>query len=287
MLTGPARIVSLAHKLPATVRTQQELSDAFLDKLVTHDAKAFEKLHPRRPSAHQFDNQLFTHDDHVDRPLDAVANDHGSPPRQSFDKIKSIFNNAGVSKRGMLMPLKFSHSPVERDTESIYVETGDKLISLAAEVCQTALEASTVSPSSVAAGVLVMELSGCPPRDTQLFFGKNLGLRNDLVQDPIIGLGCAGGSKGLSHTADRLKAYPQQACLLTAAECTSRVWSTEFERRLASKVADGALALATGDEQGLKTAQYEMMNSAVIAALMGDGAAACVVVGAEVRRIDN
>jgi alkylresorcinol/alkylpyrone synthase len=187
-------------------------------------------------------------------------------------KIDKIFKNTGVKHRGVLLDWKSKGS-----VEDIYKQAGSELTKLASSACNDAFEQAKMSALDIDAGVYVSELPGCPPHDSDLYFGR-LGMRHNLVQTPIIGLGCAGGTKGLSTAKSHLDLNKKDAVLVTMSECISRVGATEFEELLPELVTKFE---KSKDEKEREEIEKETSGKIVVGALMGDGAAAVVAVGPE------
>jgi alkylresorcinol/alkylpyrone synthase len=88
-----------------------------------------------------------------------------------------------------------------------------------------------------------------PSLDARLI--NRMGLRRDIKRTPIFGVGCVGGSLGLSRAADHVLAYPEQTAVLLAVELCS----------------------LTIQRDDLSTANF------IASGLFGDGAAAAVIAG--------
>jgi alkylresorcinol/alkylpyrone synthase len=116
-----------------------------------------------------------------------------------------------------------------------------------------ALEQAGISPQQVGA-LIFASVTGIatPSIDARLM--NRLDLPSAVKRMPIFGLGCVAGAAGLARAADYVRAFPDQVAVVVAAELCSLTVQVE-DLSVANLVATG---------------------------LFGDGAAAAVVVGAEV-----
>lgn len=192
--------------------------------------------------------------------------------------IDKTFENTKVRHRGVLIPWETKGS-----VEDIYKLAGNDLVKLATVASREALTQANLDPPAIDAGIYVSELPGCPPHDSDLYFRK-LGMRHSMVQSPMIGLGCAGGTKGLSMAKNYLDSKTGHAVLVTMSECISRVGSTEFEQLMPKLLAQFNDAKTQDDKRKI---QDQIMGKIVVGALMGDAAAAAIVVGPDHFRYNH
>jgi alkylresorcinol/alkylpyrone synthase len=117
-----------------------------------------------------------------------------------------------------------------------------------------ALVAAGIEPRDLGA-IFVTSVTGiaAPSLDARLI--NRMGLSPNIKRIPIFGLGCVAGAAGVSRAADYVRAFPDQAAALLSIELCS-------------------LTLQRDDIS---------MAHLISAMLFGDGAAATVVVGSEVK----
>jgi len=167
------------------------------------------------------------------------------------DRLLAVFENAQIEQRHVCAPLEWyaeDHSFADKNRR--YVENA---VQLASEATLRALERAHLTPRDVDHVVFVSS-TGLATPSIDALLANALEFRSDVRRTPIWGLGCAGGAAGLSRTRDLALADPHARVLLVALE----LCSLTFQRNDLSK------------------------RNLVASSLFGDGAAAAVVVGAEV-----
>ena len=169
-----------------------------------------------------------------------------------LDAMMSIVDNAQVLKRHVLFPIDYTVEPrsLEKTNEE-YIEHAIKLGQEAAEKC---LSRAGLQPDEIDL-IITVSCTGfmIPSLDAHLI--NRMGFRSNVVRMPFTELGCAAGAMALGRAADFLKARPGANVLIIAVELPSLT----FQRRDIS--------------------QANLISSI----LFGDGAAAVVVRGAEMR----
>lgn len=175
----------------------------------------------------------------------------GLAPRH-LDTLRRLHGNAGVRHRHLALPLEdYAEATANfgRANDAFVVAATD----LAADAVHRALAAAGLRPDDV--DLLVSTtITGLavPSLDTRLM--ARMPFRSDLKRVPIMGLGCVGGAAGIARVHDWLLGHPDGVAVLLAVELCSLTLQRD-DTSLANLVASG---------------------------LFGDGAAAVVMLGAEV-----
>jgi alkylresorcinol/alkylpyrone synthase len=163
-----------------------------------------------------------------------------------FDRLSSVFDNAGISKRHIVAPIEWYEQPHGwHDRNTLYLEATENLF---AEAASAAIAKAGLTPGQID-GVVTVSTTGIATPSLEARVGPRLGLRSDVRRVPVFGLGCAGGVNGLALSARLAAADPGSLWLFVTVETCS------ISIRLDSD--DPAAIVAT--------------------ALFGDGAAAAVV----------
>ena len=157
-----------------------------------------------------------------------------------------------VEGRFTARPLEFYHTmQTWGEANDVWIEVG---LEIGEKALCRALVAAGVEPRDLSA-IFVTSVTGiaAPSLDARLI--NRLGLSPNIKRIPIFGLGCVAGAAGISRAADYVRAYPDQAAALLSIELCSL------------------------------TLQREDLSMAhVISSLLfGDGAAATIVVGSDVK----
>jgi len=163
-----------------------------------------------------------------------------------FDRLSTVFDNAGIARRHIVAPTKWyetSHGWNERN--QLYLDACDALFM---EAATAAIERAGLSAADID-GVVMVSSTGIATPSLEARNGPALGLRNDIRRLPIFGLGCAGGVNGLATAARLAAAEPGKRWLFVTIETCSI-----------------AIRLDSDDPAAI-----------VATALFGDGAAAAVV----------
>ncbi len=168
-----------------------------------------------------------------------------------FMRLLPVFDSVMVDKRHLTVDLEWlgkNHSFDE--INDLYIETA---VNLSETVALDVANKSGV-PTQEFDAIFFMSTTGLstPTIDARLF--NRIPLNPHIKRIPIWGLGCAAGAGGLARAYDYLLAYPTHKVLVIAVELCS-------------------LAFQLNDPTKINI---------VSAALFGDGAAACVLVGDQV-----
>ena len=163
-----------------------------------------------------------------------------------FDRLASVFDNAGIDERQLVAPLTWygeNHGWAERNRT--YLAAADALF---LDAARGAIDGAGIEPGKID-GIVVVSTTGIATPSLDARNAVALGLRPDVRRIPIFGLGCAGGVSGLATAARLAEAEPGSRWLFVTVETCS------ISIRLDSD--DPAAIVAT--------------------ALFGDGAAAAIV----------
>ncbi|HET7708757.1 MAG TPA: 3-oxoacyl-[acyl-carrier-protein] synthase III C-terminal domain-containing protein [Sphingomicrobium sp.] len=163
-----------------------------------------------------------------------------------FDRLASVFDNAGIARRHIVAPADWylgDHG--WKDRNALYLQAAEALF---IEAGRRAIDGAGLSAADID-GVVAVSTTGIATPSLEARTFSRLGLRPDIRRVPIFGLGCAGGVNGLAIAARMAAAEPGTNWLFATVETCS------ISIRLDSS--DPAAIVAT--------------------ALFGDGAAAAIV----------
>jgi len=176
------------------------------------------------------------------------AQQHFASGFSDVDRLLPVFDHAGIEGRDLCKPPEWfleHHSFEEKNRE--YIDWAERLGQEAAEAClaRAGVEARDVDH------VIFVSTTGLATPSMDARLAQILGLSHHVRRTPLFGLGCAGGTMGLSHAVRSALAIPESLVLCIAVETTSL------------------------------TFLYEDLGKSnlVATALFGDGAAAVLVAG--------
>lgn len=163
-----------------------------------------------------------------------------------FNRLASVFDNAGIARRHIVAPIQWYQEPHGwRDRNDLYLEAAQHLFERAAA---EAIARAGLEPGQID-GVVGVSTTGIATPSIEARAAPKLGLRDDVRRVPIFGLGCAGGVGGLATAARLASAEAGTHWLFVTVETCSI-----------------SIRLDSEDPAGI-----------VATALFGDGAAAAVV----------
>ena len=167
-----------------------------------------------------------------------------------FDRLSSVFDNAGIARRHIVAPQDwYMQGHGWRDRNAVYLEASEDLF---VEAAGAAIEKADLSPTDID-GIVTVSTTGIATPSLDARAASRLGFRADVRRVPVFGMGCAGGVNGLAATARFAAAEPGTNWLFVTVETCS------ISIRL------------DGDDPA----------AIVATALFGDGAAAAVVSAGE------
>jgi alkylresorcinol/alkylpyrone synthase len=161
--------------------------------------------------------------------------------KELFDRLASVFDNAGIAQRHIVAPTDwYEHSHGWKERNRLYLDASDALFR---EAATAAIGQAGLSPGDID-GVVAVSTTGIATPSLDARNGPGIGLRPD-----IFGMGCAGGVNGLATAARLAAADPGSRWLFVTIETCSI-----------------AIRLDSDDPASI-----------VATAIFGDGAAAAVV----------
>lgn len=163
-----------------------------------------------------------------------------------FERLSSVYANAGVACRQIAMPVDWyrSHRSFPERTAAYL----DVALDLFVTAAQKAIGQAGVRPQDVDM-IVTLSSTGIATPSLEARAMARMPFRNDVQRIPIFGLGCAGGATGLGVASKLARATPGSTVLFVTVELCSLALRTDK--------ADKADIIST--------------------ALFGDGAAACVL----------
>ena len=163
-----------------------------------------------------------------------------------FERLSSVYVNAGVAHRQLAMPVDWYRSPRSfPERAAVYLDVALDLFVAAA---RGAIEQAGVRAQDVDT-IVTVSSTGIATPSLEARAMARLPFRNDVQRIPVFGLGCAGGATGLALASKLARATPGSTILFVTVELCSLALRTDH--------ADKADIIST--------------------ALFGDGAAACLL----------
>ncbi|WP_029007419.1 type III polyketide synthase [Azospirillum halopraeferens] len=140
------------------------------------------------------------------------------PRLRDFERLASVFPNAGIAARYAVRPLAWYLEPRGWPERTAAFEEG--ALDLLERAAQDALDTAGLRPDAVDAIVCVTTTGIATPTLDALLLDR-MGFRPDTLRLPIFGLGCAGGVLGLGRAAQMARAMPGATVLFLVVElCT-------------------------------------------------------------------
>jgi alkylresorcinol/alkylpyrone synthase len=171
-----------------------------------------------------------------------------------FDKLASVFDNAGIEKRHIVRPLEWYEGDHGwRERNQVYLQAAEALYE---EAATKALAEANVRPGEIDILVTVSTTGIATPSLEARVAGR-MGFRPDAERVPIFGLGCAGGVTGLATAARLASAAPGRTILFVTVElCSTSIRLDKLSKANIVATAlfgDGAAAavLRSGESGGL------------------------------------
>lgn len=170
----------------------------------------------------------------------------------NIERLEALHRNVQVRGRHLALPID-DYLPLER-----FSQRNDAWIRVAQdlgeEAVRRALDAAQLSPQEVH-HVFFVTVTGIATPSIEARLVNRLGMRSDIKRTPIFGLGCVAGAAGLARASDYLRAFPEHNAVLLSVELCSLTLQRE-DLSIPNIIASG---------------------------LFGDGAAAVVLCGADVK----
>jgi alkylresorcinol/alkylpyrone synthase len=166
--------------------------------------------------------------------------------------LRRLHAHAGVNARHLALPIE-QYAGLKS-----WGEANDHWIELAQELGEraltTALTRAGLAPSDLGA-LFFTSITGISSPSIDARLVNRMGLSTSIKRVPIFGLGCVAGAAALARAADYVRAFPREVAAVLAVEICS-------------------LTIQRDDVS---------IANLISSALFGDGAAAVLVAGAEVR----
>jgi alkylresorcinol/alkylpyrone synthase len=167
--------------------------------------------------------------------------------------LRQMMSRAGVRQRHFVLPLD-GYLPMDTwgKSNNQWIEAAEELAERALLV---ALERAELKLDNIGA-LFFVSVTGIASPSIEARLMNRIRLPLDVKRVPIFGLGCVAGAAGIARAADYVRAFPGQAAALISVELCSLTWQRDD------------LTVA----------------NLISSALFGDGAAAVIVAGAELRQ---
>src|ERR1700734_2449594 len=167
--------------------------------------------------------------------------------------LERLHSRTGVAGRYFSLPLE-QYPPLDTwgKTNNVWIETAERL---GAQAIECVLSKAGLDRKQIGA-LYFVSVTGVSSPSVDARLVNRMGLSPRIKRNPIFGLGCVAGAAGLARAADYVRAYPDQVAVLLSVELCSLTLQRE-DLSLANLVSSG---------------------------LFGDGAAAVVIAGADVKR---
>lgn len=183
--------------------------------------------------------------------VDALKAYWGKDPMTAA-ALERLHSRTGVDGRYFARKLQdYAALDTWGKANNIWIETAERL---GAEAIEALLAQTGVGRERIAA-LFFVSITGVASPSIDARLVNRMGLSRGIKRNPIFGLGCVAGAAGLARAADYVKAYPDEIAVLFSVELCSLTWQRE----------------------DLSVANF------ISAGLFGDGAAAVMVAGANVK----
>ena len=132
-----------------------------------------------------------------------------------FAGMAGVFVNSGIERRYSSVPLEWYDTPRGwRESNATFVGNA---LALLEEVAVAALASAGLDAADIGATVLVTS-SGLAIPSLESMLANRLGFSPRMQRTPVFGLGCAGGTTGLSRATQIARAMPGANVLLLVVE---------------------------------------------------------------------
>lgn len=175
-------------------------------------------------------------------------------------RLLPIFENAQIANRQFAAELDwFNHRHGLEERNRLYM---NKAVLYAKEAIQSCLTQSfflneDISPDQID-HIFFVTSTGIATPTVDTYIINDMSFKDSIKRTPLFGLGCAGGTSGVSRAYEWLKGHPTQCALVVCVELCSLTFQVE-DRRISNFVGtalfgDGASSiLMVGDESPLFT----------------------------------
>ena len=183
--------------------------------------------------------------------VDALKTYWGKDPMTAA-ALERLHSRTGVEGRYFARELQdYAALDTWGKANNVWIETAERLgaEAIAALLAQTGADRERI------AALFFVSITGVASPSIDARLVNRMGLSRGIKRNPIFGLGCVAGAAGLARAADYVRAYPDEIAVLLSVELCSLTWQRE----------------------DLSVANF------ISAGLFGDGAAAAMVAGANVK----
>jgi alkylresorcinol/alkylpyrone synthase len=166
--------------------------------------------------------------------------------------LTRLHANCGVATRCLVFPLEVYPTLVGfKQTNDAWIAAAVDLAEIATERALTPLGLTAADVSAIFSATVTGVAS--PTLDARLI--NRMPFPTSIKRTPIFGLGCVAGAAGIARASDYVRAFPDQIALLLSVELCSLTWQDD-DQSVANLISTG---------------------------LFGDGAAAVVIAGDDVK----
>ena len=166
--------------------------------------------------------------------------------------LERLHSRTGVQGRYFCRPLEqYAGLDTWGKSNDVWIETAEQL---GEQAINCVLSKAGVDRGEIGA-LFFVSITGISSPSIDARLADRMRLSRKVKRIPIFGLGCVAGAAGLARAADYVRAYPDQIAVLLSVELCSLTWQRE-DVTVANLISSG---------------------------LFGDGAAAVVVAGDQVR----
>ncbi|WP_246026533.1 type III polyketide synthase [Paracoccus luteus] len=190
---------------------------------------------------------------HILRQTDVIARAREllAPRYPQFDRIAAAFENAGIDRRGSVVPMGwFGGAHGWKTRNDAYLAGATALFQDAAA---RALAAAGLAADRIDT-IVTVSSTGVATPTIEARAARDMGFRPDVQRVPVFGLGCAGGVTGLSIARDLAAARPGSRVLMVAVEtCTLLFRMDRMDKAdiiATALFGDGAAAVVLGSGAG-------------------------------------
>ena len=171
---------------------------------------------------------------------------------QKAAALERLHSRTGVDGRYFSRPLgAYAALDTWGKTNDVWIETAERL---GQQAIESLLAQTGVAPGQIAA-LFFVSVTGVASPSIDARLVNRMKLSHHIKRNPIFGLGCVAGAAGLARAADYVRAYPDQIAVLLSVELCSLTWQRD---------------------------DHSVANF-ISAGLFGDGAAAVMVAGEQVK----
>lgn len=178
-----------------------------------------------------------------------------------LERLLQVFDHGQIDYRYLSAPLEwFEAKPTFEDRNNRYIETA---VSLGTQVIKDCLSSPFFLKQKVGVeaidAIFFVSTTGLATPSIDVRLINKLGFRHNVKRIPLWGLGCAGGTAGLSRAADYCRAYPEASVLILCLECCSLTFQSDNHSKSqligTALFSDGAACLCVcGDKSPLLAA---------------------------------